>query len=110
MATVTQRAEFGGDNSYISKTNDHSEFDGTYTYISVDTVKNDATLVEQARENLKYQLYTFANSAVLNIRTVAVVPWWEALLIAAIVIFSVLAAASAVLWIVTTLLPKKEVN
>ncbi len=110
MATVTQRAEFGGDNSYISESNNHSETDGTYTYISVDSVKNDPVLVEQARENLKYQLYTFANSAVLNIRTEAVIPWWEALMITAIVVFSVLAAASAVLWIVTTVLPKKEVN
>lgn len=107
MATVTQRAEFGGNNSYLSSTNNHSEADGTYPYLSVDSVKNDATFVEQARENLKYQLYTFANSAVLNIHTYRLYPWWEAALISVIVIGAVVGAAATGLWITSNFLKNK---
>ena len=101
MATVTQRAEFGSNNSYISKNNDHNEFDKNYKYISVNTVKNDAVLVEQARQNLKYQLFTFANSAVMNIITVSVTPWWESALISGIVVTGVLAGLAICAWIVS---------
>ena len=60
MATVTQVADFGGNDNHINLGD--GGVDATWPYISEKTVKNDATLVNQARENLKYQLYTFANS------------------------------------------------
>ena len=62
----------------------------------------------QARENLKYQLYTFANSQVLNIRTIRVTPWWEASLIAVIAVSAVLSAGAAGLWIVSSFMNKKK--
>ena len=37
----------------------------------------DVTMNIQARENLKYQLYTFANSAVMNVSTERVQTWWD---------------------------------
>ena len=108
MATVTQRAEFGGNNSYLSESNNHDEADKTYGYLSVNSVKNDPEFVAQARENLKYQLYTFANSQVLNIRTIRVTPWWEASLIAVIAVSAVLSAGAAGLWIVSSFMNKKK--
>ena len=108
MATVTERAEFGGNNSYLSSTNNHSEADGTYPYLSVDSVKNDATFVEQARENLKYQFYTFANTVALNVVTIRVMPWWEAALISVIVVSAVVGAAATGLWITSNFLKNKK--
>jgi beta-glucosidase len=108
MAGITQMADFAGENSTISggKTGN----DATWSYISVAAVKNDATLVNQARQDLKYQLYAFSNSAIMNVTTTRVTPSWEAGLKAAIVIFSVLSAASIVLYALTVALAKKEEN
>lgn len=108
MATVTERAEFGGNNSYISETNDHNEADSNYSYLTINSVKNDTVLVEQARENLKYQLYTFANSAVLNIHTYRLYPWWETALISVIVVSAVVGAAATGLWITSNFLKNKK--
>lgn len=93
MATITQRAEFGGNNSTISG---HKEgaYDATYPYLSVASVSGDSELVEQSRQNLKYQFYAFANSAVIDSLTTAVTPWWE-------VAFGTLIGVSAGLLILT---------
>ena len=111
MATVTQRAEFGGNNSYLSESNNHSEGDKTYTYISVDSTKNDAVLVNQAREDLKYQLYTFANSQVVNVRTREVTPPWESALNGIIIATGILSGAAVILWLASSFInDKKEVK
>lgn len=108
MATVTQRAEFGGENSYISETNDYNEADADYSYLTINSVKNDPVLVEQARENLKYQFYTFANTVALNVVTIRVMPWWEAALISVIVVSAVVGAAATGLWITSNFLKNKK--
>ena len=78
-ATVTQKADFAQNDSHINKDNDHTKADSNYSYITVDSVKNDK-IVEMARQNLKYQLFSFANSTVLNMKTTRVTPAWEAAL------------------------------
>ncbi len=108
MATVTQVAEFGGNNSFINKDNDHNQFDTKWKYISVNSTKNDAELVEQARQNLKYQFYTFANSAVMNISTVMVKPWWEVTLITLIWVSAALGGLAVCAWAATKLNPRNK--
>nr|WP_297706585.1 glycoside hydrolase family 3 N-terminal domain-containing protein [uncultured Butyrivibrio sp.] len=75
MAGITQVADFATNDNHISL--GEGGVDATWGYISVDTVKNDSALVEKARENLKYQLYTFANSAIMNVSTQKVNVWWD---------------------------------
>lgn len=77
MSTITQVADFAQNDATISGKDKAEGHDSVWPYISVDSVKNDADFVEQARQNLKYQLYTFANSAVVNTKTVKLTPWWE---------------------------------
>ena len=106
MASVTQVADFGGDDGHINL--GEGGVDATWAYISEDSVKNDATLVEQARENLKYQLYTFANSAVLNVSTVQVNTWWDDALSTMRTAGMVLTVLFALGWLVCTLIPEKK--
>ncbi|MBO6285585.1 MAG: hypothetical protein J6O18_04660, partial [Bacilli bacterium] len=73
-----------------------------------DSVKNDATLVEQARQNLKYQLFTFANSAVFNTKTIKLTPWWESSIKALTVVSAVLAGMGAIISIGLTFVPAKK--
>ena len=105
MATVTQMADFAGDNSTLGGAGGTV---ATWTYLSVDNVKNDAELVDAARECMKYQLYAFANSAVLNITTTPVVPSWEKALRGVIGTTIVLSAGFATLWAVSVVLGKKK--
>ena len=74
MSTVTQVADFAANDASISAADG---VDKTWGYISVNAVKNDKDLVEQARQDLKYQLYTFANSYLFNVKTNYVMPSWE---------------------------------
>lgn len=106
MATVTQVADFGGDDNHINQGD--GGVDKTWAYISEDTVKNDAVLVDQARENLKYQLYTFANSAIMNISTEQVTVWWDTVLQAVTVISGILFAVTALAWLVMSIIPGKK--
>lgn len=106
MATVTQVADFGGDDNHINQGD--GGVDKTWAYISEDTVKNDAVLVDQARENLKYQLYTFANSAIMNISTEQVTVWWDIVLQAVTVISGILFAVTALAWLVMSIIPGKK--
>lgn len=94
MATITQMADFAGENSHLNL--GEGGVDATWTYLSPDAIKNDNVLVEQARQNLKYQLFAFANTAIKNIQTVRVTPWWEATLISMMSIFYVAGGVSAV--------------
>lgn len=106
MAGITQVADFGGDDNHINL--GEGGVDATWPYISVDTVKNDAALVEQARESLKYQLYTFANSAIMNVSTEKVQVWWDTALRAIIIVSGILTAAAAACWLTLSIMPDKK--
>ena len=106
MAGITQVADFATEDNHINQ--GEGGVDKTWAYLSVDAVKNDAELVDQARENLKYQLYTFANSAVMNVSTQKVATWWDNALSALKIGCAVLAGLFGVLWLAFTLLPDKK--
>ena len=69
---------------------------------------NDASLVDQARENLKYQLYTFANSAVMNVSTERVQTWWDTAISTVTYVSGALAVITLAAWIVLTVKPAKK--
>lgn len=106
MAGITQVADFATEDNHINMGENGT--DATWMHISEDTVKNDAALVEQARENLKYQLYTFANSAVMNVSTERVMTWWDIALKTITYVSGALAVASAAAWIVLTVQSGKK--
>lgn len=106
MATVTQVADFGGDDSHINL--GEGGVDAVWPYISVAAVKNDAELVDQARENLKYQLYTFANSAIMNVSTEKVAVWWDTMLKTIIMVSGALTAVAALCWLAFSVMPEKK--
>lgn len=106
MATITQVADFGGEDNHINL--GEGGVDATWAYISEDSVKNDATLVEQARENLKYQLYTFANSAVMNVSTERVDVWWDTAINTTRNISGILTAIAILGWLGLALMPEKK--
>ncbi len=106
MAGITQVADFAQNDSHINQ--GENGVDKTWAHISVDTVKNDSTLVEKARENLKYQLYTFARSAVLNVTTERVATWWDNAISIVKTCSLVLTCLAGVAWIATTAMNKKK--
>lgn len=106
MAGITQVADFAADNSHINL--GEGGVDAVWSHISLETVSKDSNLVEQARENLKYQLYIFANSAILNISTQRVNTWWDTALTVTTYASSILAVLFFLAWVVLTLLPEKK--
>lgn len=106
MAGITQVADFAADNSHINL--GEGGVDAVWPHISLATVSKDTNLVEQARENLKYQLYIFANSAILNISTQRVNTWWDTALTVTTYASSILAVLFFLAWVVLTLLPEKK--
>lgn len=106
MAGITQVADFGGDDNHINL--GEGGVDATWSYLSVDAVKNDAVLVNQARENLKYQLYSFANSAVMNVSTVKVPVWWDNALSTATNVSMLLACVAALAWVAVIIVSEKK--
>ncbi len=92
MATITMMADFAAKDNHLNQ--GEGGVDKTWTYLSPEAIKNDNTLVEQARTNLKYQLFAFANSALMNVSTTRVTPWWEGTIVAVIIVFSILGAAT----------------
>lgn len=106
MAGITQVADFAADNSHINL--GEGGVDAVWPHISLATVSKDSNLVEQARENLKYQLYIFANSAILNISTQRVNTWWDTALTFTTYASSILAVLFFLAWVVLTLLPEKK--
>ncbi|MCM1441830.1 MAG: fibronectin type III-like domain-contianing protein, partial [Roseburia sp.] len=106
MSGITQVADFATEDNHINQ--GEGGVDKTWAYISVDSVKNDSALVEQARQNLKYQLYTFANSAIMNVSTVKVATWWDNALTAVTTVSGILAAVTAIAWVALTVLPEKK--
>ena len=106
MAGITQVADFAADNSHINL--GEGGVDAVWPHISLATVSKDSNLVEQARENLKYQLYIFAKSAILNISTQRVNTWWDTALTVTTYASSILAVLFFLAWVVLTLLPEKK--
>lgn len=106
MAGITQVADFAADNSHINL--GEGGVDAVWPHISLETVSKDSNLVEQVRENLKYQLYIFANSAILNISTQRVNTWWDTALTVTTYASSILAVLFFLAWVVLTLLPEKK--
>lgn len=106
MAGITQVADFAADNSHINL--GEGGVDAVWPHISLETVSKDSNLVEQARENLKYQLYIFANSAILNISTQRVNTWWDTALTVTTYASSILAVLFFLAWVVLTILPEKK--
>ena len=106
MAGITQVADFAQNDNHI--TEGEGGVDKTWAYISVDAVKNDGALVRQARENLKYQLYTFANSAVLNVSTRKVATWYDNAISIVKTVSLVLTICCGLAYIATTVLKKKK--
>ena len=106
MSGITQVADFAQQDNHINQ--GENGVDKTWAYISVDSVKNDSALVEKARENLKYQLYTFANSAVLNVRTERVDTWWDTAISTVKTVSLVCACISCAAWLAFTLISKKK--
>ncbi len=111
MATVTQVADFLGNDNTISA---NEGVDSKWGYISVDNCKRDADLVDQARQNLKYQFYAIANSGVMNILTEYVTPWWETAIKVVIAVSASLLGIAGAAYVTTevlSMLPaKKEEN
>lgn len=103
MSTVTMIADFAQNDSSISM--GEGGVDKTWGYLSPETVKNDNDLVEQARQNLKYQLYAFARSAVVNLKTNRVTPAWESALNATVITTAILGGIAAVAWLGCSLVP-----
>ncbi len=106
MAGITQVADFAADNSPINL--GEGGVDAVWPHISLETVSKDSNLVEQARENLKYQLYIFANSAILNISTQRVNTWSDTALTVTTYASSILDVLFFLAWVVLTLLPEKK--
>jgi beta-glucosidase len=106
MSGITQVADFAQQDNHINQ--GENGVDKTWAYISVDSVKNDSALVEKARENLKYQLYTFANSAVLNVRTERVNTWWDNAISTVKTVSLVCCCLSCAAWLALTLVSKKK--
>lgn len=96
MATITQIADFAGNNSTIGGAGGS---DATWGYLTLDKVKKDSTLVDAARQDMKYQLYAFANSAILNISTIRVTPVWETVMTAGIYTSAILSGCLGLVWL-----------
>ena len=100
-AGISMVADFGTEETF-------SDIAETWEYFDEELIAGDPDLLEMARDNLKYQLYAFANSGIANLVTVRVMPWWESLIIALIVITAVIAAGSIVMFVVSTVKKDKE--
>ena len=100
-AGITMVADF-------TREEDFADVTANWSYFDRDFIEKDPNMLEMAKDNLKYQLYAFANSGVANAVTVRVTPWWEALLIALIVITAAGTAATVAMYVVATVKKGKE--
>ncbi|MCZ0703218.1 beta-glucosidase [Natronobacillus azotifigens] len=100
-AGVTMMADFGS-NETMEQVRD------SWPYFTVDRVSQDETFVERARENMKYQLYAYAQSAAQNVQTTRVTPWWESAMNIGIYGGMALAILSFALYLLAILKAKKE--
>ncbi|MEX5397241.1 glycoside hydrolase family 3 C-terminal domain-containing protein [Streptococcus sp. ZJ93] len=53
------------------------EVNETWPYFTTELIKQDEGFVAKARDNMKFQLFAYANSAAQNVQTISVTPWWE---------------------------------
>lgn len=106
MATVTQMADFAGNNSHLNL--GKTGVDATWGYLSPESVKHDQALVDASRLAMKYQLYAFANSAILNISTTRVTPSWELAINGINVTSYVVGGIAAAGWCALSLFGKKK--
>jgi len=106
MAGVTQIADFATNDNHINL--GEGGVDGTWGYLSPKAVENDSVLVEKARENLRYQLYTFANSAIMNVSTEKVDVWWDVALNTIKTVSAVLLALGALGFVAFTFIPERR--
>jgi beta-glucosidase len=106
MAGVTQIADFATNDNHINL--GEGGVDGTSGYLSPKVVENDSVLVEKARENLRYQLYTFANSAIMNVSTEKVDVWWDVALNTIKTVSAVLLALGALGFVAFTFIPERR--
>lgn len=100
-AGVTMIADFSTDETM-------TQVNETWPYLTVDLVKKDENFVNKLRQNMKYQLYAFANSAAQNIKTTAVTPWWETALKGSIIGTGLLGLASAGMYVISLFKKNKE--
>lgn len=108
-AGITQVADFGGNNSYIDKEGNHSGADSNWSYITIEKASKDANLVKMARENLKYQLFTFAQTPLCSIsKTKKISPWWDTTIKAVSITSGIVMGLAAVSYAVVSLKSKKE--
>lgn len=70
MAGVTMMADFGSNETF-------EQVKESWPYMDDALISQDETFLNQARQNMKHQLYAFAHSAAQNALTVKVTPWWE---------------------------------
>ncbi|MBS4455310.1 glycoside hydrolase family 3 protein [Aerococcaceae bacterium zg-BR33] len=100
-AGVTMIADFSTDETM-------TQVNETWPYLTIDLIKQDEAFVKKTRENMKYQLHAFANSAAQNIKTMSVTPWWETALNVAIYTTGTLGALSALMYVVSLVKSNKE--
>ena len=106
MASITQVADFAQEDNHINA--GEGGVDKTWPYITLEAVSGDAEFVQQARQNLKYQLYTYANSAIMNIQTVKVATWWDDALANVTNISRIVMIVSAAAWLCLSFVPEKK--
>lgn len=91
------------------------DYSGTKWVDKLLTLKNDANIVNAMRQASARILYTVANSNAMNGYTVDTevtgsLAWWKSALIAADVVFGVLAVASAAMFVLAIVKNKKQTN
>lgn len=126
-ATINQYAGFGANDSFIGEKNNYNDStaDKTWDYVTMKVFKNDNYLSEKARETNKYQHFTLAHSANVNIRiaeegekgetqTLNVylgkidhAPW-EYIFISITSVTAVFTALSGAAWIASSLIRKED--
>lgn len=89
------------------------DYSGTKWTNKLNTLKNDANIVNAMRQASARILYTVANSNAMNGYTVdtdvtGTLAWWQSALIAADVIFGVLTVAAATMLVLTIVKNKKQ--
>lgn len=100
-AGVTMMADFSTDETMKQVTE-------SWPYMTTDRITKDSQLVNDAKDNMKYQLYAYAHSAAQNVATEKITPWWEAALDGTIYASAALAVIFLALYGVGTLRGRKE--
>lgn len=102
MAGITMYADF-------SRGETMTEVQATWPYLTMDIIEKDETLVNAARLAMQYQLYAFSQSALINVKTINVTPWWETALNIVKYTSLSLAAVTLVPYVLIVVKTKKEV-